>query len=198
MTSAAADAATLPLETLFLSLDDLLLHVFVLVDDLYDQIAPDALRRRPGVHRLKMSDSEILTLSLVQEALSIDCEDSFHRSVGKDYLHLFPKLVSRERYHRRRKALLYLHQMLFHHIARDLACEASHLIIDSAPVETVAFVRSQSGQASIPEASYGFIPSKKRVFFGLRLHALVTSEGAVDSEGAVADFTLVGVYGLAL
>lgn len=172
MTSAVQDPATAPLEELFLLL-------FTTLDDLYPSIAPPELTGRPGAHRLAMSDSEILTLSLMQEALSMDSELAFHRFVSRNYAHLFPRLLSRDRYHRRRKNLLYLHQACFDHFARLAEEQATYLVVDSAPVETVAFARSQSGQASLPEASYGFIPSKKRHFFGLRLHALVTDRGSV-------------------
>lgn len=162
-----------------LPLSDLFLYLFCLIDDLYLDIAPPALRSRPGYHRLRCSDSEILTLSIVQEALSMDSETSFHRFVKKNYLPLFPKLPSRDRYHRRRKALLPLHLRLFQHLARREAAQARYAIIDSLPVETAAFVRSQSAQVSVPEASYGYMPAKKRVFFGFRLHALVSERGAV-------------------
>lgn len=162
-----------------LSLDDLFLVLFVTIDDLYEEIAPVSWQRRPGHHRLRCTDSEILTLSLVQEALSMDSETSFHRFIEKNYRALFPGLPSRDRYHRRRKALLPLHQRLFQHLAQGEAAQARYGIIDSAPVETAAFVRSQSASVSVPEAAYGFLPSKKRVFFGFRLHALVSEHGAV-------------------
>lgn len=166
--------------------DDLILHLFVFVDDLYDALAPTSIRRRPGHHRLRLSDSEVLTLSLLQEALSIDSEASFVRHARRSLLHLFPHLTSRDRYHRRRKALRSMHQVLFAHLAADAERVAAYLIIDSAPVETVRFARSQSGQRSIPEAQYGYIAARKQTFFGLRLHALVSD------QGAVVDFGLTG------
>lgn len=177
MTSAAARAAT-P------SLEELLLCVFVLVDDLYDHIAPDAVRHRPGVQRAQFCDSEVITLSLVQEALSMDSEETFHRFVKRNYLYLFPRLLSRDRYHRRRKALLGVALHLFQHLAQPFQAQAQWLVFDSAPVETAAFARSQSASVSMPEAAYGYCPAKKRHFFGFRLHALITN------EGAIVDFTL--------
>ena len=152
---------------------------FVFVDDLYNALAPEHIRRRPGHHRLRLSDSEVITLSLLQEVLSLDSEASFFRHARRCLLHLFPHLTSRDRYHRRRKALRSMHQVLFAHLAAHAEAEAAYLIIDSAPVETVKFARSQSGQRSIPEAAYGYVAARKQVFFGCRLHALVSDEGAV-------------------
>ena len=168
------------------ALDDLILHLFVFVDNLYADLAPEHIRRRPGYHRLRLSDSEVLTLSLLQEALSLDSEASFFRHARRSLLHLFLHLTSRDRYHRRRKALRSMHQVLFAHLAAEAEAEAAYLIVDSAPVETVRFARSQSGQRSIPEAQYGYVAARKQTFFGLRLHALVSD------RGAVVDFGLTG------
>ena len=159
--------------------DDLILHLFVYVDDLYQSAAPDHILYRPGHERLSLSDSEVLTLSLLQEALSMDSEASFFRHARRNLLHLFPRLVSRDRYHRRRKALVSMHQVLFAHLAAQAEAASSYLIVDSAPVETVKFARSQSGKRSIPEAAYGYVAARKHVFFGLRLHALVSDTGAL-------------------
>lgn len=162
-----------------LSLEDLFLLVFVTVDDLYRALVPETIRHRSQHHRIAFSDSEVLTLSLMQEALGLDSEASFHHFVSTNYRHLFPQLISRDRYHRRRKALAGVHLVLFRHLADRLAETARYLIVDSAPIETVAFARSKSGQASIAQARFGYTASKKRFFFGLRLHALVSDTGAV-------------------
>lgn len=162
-----------------LSLEDMFLLLYCTIDDLYQELVPEAIRRRSQHRRIRFSDSEVLTLSLMQEALSMDSERSFHRYVQKNYLHLFPRLVSRDRYHRRRKALWSVEALLLGHLSEKLAQGARWLVVDSAPVETVKFARSQSGRRSIPEAEYGYIALEKRVFFGLRLHSLITDQGAL-------------------
>ena len=161
------------------SLEDLFLTVFCLIDDLYQELVPEALRYRSQHRRIEMSDSEVITLSIMQEALSMDSEESFLRFVRRNYLHLFPVLLARDRYNRRRCALTEVQLLLFRHMAAFFKKRAEHLIVDSAPVETAAFVRSQSAAVSIAEAAYGYIPSKKRHFFGFRLHSLVSDEGAL-------------------
>lgn len=164
-----------------LSLEDMFLLLYCTIDDLYQENVPSSIRTRSQHQRIQFSDSEVLTLSLMQEALSNDSERSFHRFVQKNYLHLFPQLLSRNRYHRRRKALWAVQKLLLTHLGRILAEQVRWLVVDSAPVETVKFARSQSGRRSIPEAEYGYIPAEKRVFFGLRLHALISDLGAVVS-----------------
>ena len=51
------------------SLDDVFLLVYCLIDDLYAELAPTAVRQRPQHERIEMSDAEVLTLSVLQEAL---------------------------------------------------------------------------------------------------------------------------------
>jgi hypothetical protein len=162
-----------------LSLEDMFLLLYCLLDDLYQEHVPPAVRLRSQHGRIQFSDSEVLTLSLMQEALSNDSERSFHRFVRKNYLHLFPHLVTRDRYHRRRKALWAVQAHLLSVLSRRLAKEVRWLVVDSAPIETAKFARSQSGRRSIPEAEYGYIPAEKRVFFGLRLHLVISDQGAV-------------------
>lgn len=166
------------------SLDDLFLIAYTLLDDLYRELAPPALRHRPRYERAEMSDAEVLTLSAMQEALSMDSEASFLRFVAREHGPLFPRLLARDRYSRRRRALTGIALLLFRRLADAFEHRARWLVIGSAPVETAAFVRSQSAGVSMPEAAYGYIPSKKRHFFGFRLHAVVTD------EGALADFAL--------
>ena len=163
---------TLPTEEMFL-------HLFCLIDDLYKACVPETVRHRPGAERLRFSDSEVITLSLMQEALSNDSETSFHRLVEKNYRALFPQLLERSRYHRRRKALSGVQLHLLRQLMEALKTLAAWFVVDSAPIETVAFARSRSGRYSMPEAAYGYVAAKRRHFFGFRLHLLITDEGAV-------------------
>ena len=59
-----------------------------------------------------MIDSEIIIFSVMQEGRSNDSEPSFHRVDRKDYLDLFPALICRFRYHRRRKDLMGIQRKL--------------------------------------------------------------------------------------
>ena len=161
------------------SIEDLFLVVFCYVDDLYNELVPEPIQRRSQYKRIEMSDAEVITLSIMQEALSMDSEESFLRFVSKNYRHLFPRLLSRDRYNRRRRALMQTSLLLFRHLASFFRGRSQYLIVDSAPVETAAFVRSQSASVSMPEAAYGFIASKKRYCFGFRLHGLVSHERAI-------------------
>jgi hypothetical protein len=161
------------------SIEDLFLMLYCTIDDLYNELVPTCIQARSQHERITCSDSEVLTLSAMQEALSMDSEESFLRFVRKNYLHLFPHLLSRDRYNRHRRDLTEVSLVLFRYLAAFFKQRTQHLVVDSAPVETACFVRSQSAALSMPEAAYGFMASKKRHFFGFRLHSLVSDEGAL-------------------
>ena len=71
---------------------------YCLVDDLYAERVPRALFRCPQYECMEMSDAEMLTLSVVREALSIDSASSFIRFIQREYEHLFARLLSRDCY----------------------------------------------------------------------------------------------------
>lgn len=163
---------TLPTEELFLVL-------YCIIDELYKEVAPDWVRQRPGSSRMKMTDPEIICLSVMQEGRSNDSELSFHRLVQKDYLHLFPGLVSRSRYHRRRKALMGIQRQMLRTLMGRLRVAAAWLIVDSAPVTTAESPRWKSARMSIWAAEAGYCPAKQQFFLGFRLHLLVSETGAL-------------------
>ena len=173
--TAVTHKATLP----ELPLADLALVVYTLVDDLYDALIPEHVRLRPGHHRMSLTDPEVITLAVLQEARCNDSETSFIRQIRRDHPDLFPDLLSVSRYHRRRKALTGVQQALFARLAEALSDGAGWHILDSAPVETTKVERSQTGKRSIPEAMYHFKIVRHQLFFGFRLHLVITDEGAV-------------------
>jgi hypothetical protein len=53
----------------------------------------------------KMSDCEIIALSLVGETIGIDSENYLFGKIKSDHIHDFPNLIHRSRFNRRRKRL---------------------------------------------------------------------------------------------
>ena len=159
--------------------DELFLILYCILDDLYAEVVPDEVRFRNGVDRIVMTDTEIITLSVVQEGHSNDSELSFHRVVQKDYCHLFPCLISRSRYHRRRKALMGIQREMLRFLMNRLRLLAMWLALDSAPITTAKSPRWKSARLSIWAAEAGFAPSKRQFFLGFRLHLLVSNTGAI-------------------
>src|SRR6516165_3781930 len=114
--------------------EDFCTWIYVVVDDLYQQIAP--LFHRPGPAP-RCSDSELLALALIGECRGWDVETELLGHF-RDYRHLFPVLPTQSRFNRRRRQLLRAFQLLRQLVLRmlDLA-QDRQCAIDSLPVPVV-------------------------------------------------------------
>ena len=74
------------------NLTDLFTNIFVIIDDIYNEIIPIGIRNRRNIKDSKLSDSEIITISIVGELLTIDSEKSFFSLLKREYKELFPRL----------------------------------------------------------------------------------------------------------
>ena len=67
------------------NLTDLFTNIFVIIDDIYNEIIPIGIRNRRNIKDSKLSDSEIITISIVGELLTIDSEKLFFSLLKKEY-----------------------------------------------------------------------------------------------------------------
>lgn len=169
--------------------DDFCLYVYVIVDDLWEQIAPRLSKPGPAP---ECSDSELLTMLLVGECRGWDVETDM-MSYWREYPDLFPSVPAQDRFNRRRRnltpAINLLRQTLL--AMMDLA-EDRQCAIDSLPIPVVQFhlVPGSTGDWRAHGAAFGKVSSKKLVIFGYKLHLLVTLSGLiVDFELAPANAT---------
>ena len=77
------------------NLIDLFTDIFVIVDDIYNEIIPISIRNRCTIKDKKLYDSEIINISIVGELLTIDSEKSFFSLLKREYKELFPRLEDR-------------------------------------------------------------------------------------------------------
>ena len=159
--------------------DDFVTYLFVIVDDLWKGIAP--LYHRPGPEPSTCSDSELITVAIVSECRSWAREtNAMHE--WRSYRHLFPRLPERSRYNRRRRnlwgAINQIRQLVLSIL--DVAQDA-HGAIDSIPIPVVSFhlAPQRSRDWDAHGATYGYCASKGEVFFGYRLHLVVTLGGVI-------------------
>lgn len=59
------------------NLKDFFAVSFVLIDDVYNVIIPSSIQNRRNIFKSKLSDSEIIVISLVGEALTIEYEKAW-------------------------------------------------------------------------------------------------------------------------
>ena len=158
--------------------DDFATWMFVLIDDIWQQI--EHLYRRPGPDP-DCSDSELFTLAIVGECREWDKETNL-LGEWQNYRHLFPILPERSRFNRRRRnlmgALNHVRQIALAtlDVAQDKQC-----VIDSLPIPVVQFhlVPSSTGDWAAHGATFGHCATKKRTIFGYRLQLLITLGGTI-------------------
>jgi transposase len=158
--------------------DDFCTWMFVLIDDIWQVIAP--LYTRPGPQP-ECSDSELMTLAIVGECREWDKETNL-LAEWQGYRDLFPLLPERSRFNRRRRKLMgalnHIRQMVLRvlDVAQDGQC-----VIDSLPIPVVQFhlVPSSTGDWAAHGATFGKCATKKQTIYGYRLHLLITVGGAI-------------------
>jgi hypothetical protein len=110
------------------NLDLLLLVVYCIVDDF--------LPKRPGNARRRITDAEIITLSIAQAIMGIPSDRRFLALARRQIGHLFPHLPERTAYHKRRRRLSRQTEALIAEFARRSPGYVDDLLlVDSTPVE---------------------------------------------------------------
>lgn len=169
--------------TLTATFEDFILLVYIIIDDLYQQSAPASVSQRRNADTAKMSDSEIITLSICGELAGIDSENAWYSFVKRNYRHLFPRLCSRTRFNRTRRALLQVTELIRQKLIFAFPIPVSrYFVIDSFPLPVCKFGRARYSRSFREDgANYGKCPSKKETYFGFKVHALITIEGYITA-----------------
>ena len=166
--------------TVIATFEDFILTTYVIIDELYHQFALPEVAKRRHVLDAKLSDSEIITLVFVVSCLALVLLVFFRK---KNYRHLFPKLCSRSRFNRTRRALMQTTELLRQKMLSVFPVPvSSYCIIDSFPLAVCKFGRARYCKTFRSQgADYGKCPSKKETYFGYKVHALVTLEGYITA-----------------
>lgn len=169
--------------TIIETFEDFILLVYTIIDDLYHQFVPTSVSQRRNVDTAKMSDSEIITLSICGELAGIDSENAWYSFVKRNYRHLFPRLCSRTRFNRTRGALLQVTELLRQKLTHSFPIPTSrYFVIDSFPLPVCKFGRARYCRSfRVDGANYGKCPSKKETYFDFKVHALITIEGYITA-----------------
>lgn len=169
--------------TIIATFEDFIVTVYVIIDDLYSQYAPDAVCKRRNIQDAKLSDPEIITIGICGELVGIDSENAWFSFVKKNYRYLFPKLCSRTRFNRTRRALLQVTELIRQKLFSVFSIPCSqYFVVDSFPLAVCKFGRARYCQSFRQDgADYGKCPSKKETYFGYKVHALITLEGFITA-----------------
>jgi len=186
------------------NLTDFFTLVYVLIDDLYKEHVPNEIKNRRNVDTAILTDSEIITISIVGELLGVSSEKSWYNFVSRNYSNLFPQMCDRTRFNRIRRNLASVINELRNRMNAYMdITNSQYRIIDSFPLPVCKFGRARFNKTFRGHgADYGYCPSKKETYYGYKVHVLCTLEGyitdfivtpaSVDDRAAV--FELVEHY----
>ncbi len=78
---------------------EILLIIFVLVDDWYQEHASDFRKSTPG-QKPEFNDSEVMTIMLAMDFIPFPSERQFVAYIRANHLDLFPKLLVQSQFNR--------------------------------------------------------------------------------------------------
>jgi hypothetical protein len=148
-------------------------------------IADDFLPKPPENARRKITDAEVATLCVAQAIMGVTSDYRFIAVASRRLRHLFPRIPTRDAYHKRRLRLSGQLEALVARFARESPGFVDDvLLVDSTPVECARSRETvkRGGSSSLADAltdagDYGYCASHSRHFFGFRLHALFAPDG---------------------
>ncbi|MFM9824967.1 IS982 family transposase [Flavobacterium sp.] len=141
------------------------------------------LEYKSGVGRkTKISDLEIVALSLTAEFMSIDSKNSLFKLVDTSQI---TNLIERSQFNkRRRKLFLFSEEVRIKLSSRFLEFE-DYFIVDSMPLEICKFARHRRIKICKKEfetaPSKGFCASQNTWFYGYKLHGVCSVSGIFHS-----------------
>ena len=153
--------------------EEALTVLFCLIDDAYVLLNPKG-RCYESIKRL--SDSEVITLALLQQLRGVESERSFLRDAQRFFSHLFPGVVGLHpsSLHRRVRKLRRFLEPLRREVVRELVGDPETLLVDSTLLAAL-HPRQVAQSAGFPGA--GWVRWGSFSVYGVKLHLLCATNG---------------------
>lgn len=147
--------------------------LFCLIDDAYALLNPNGRRYGP---LKRLSDSEVITLALLQQLRGVESERSFLRDAERFFSHLFPGVVGLHpsSFHRRVRKLRRFLEPLRREIVPDLVGDPETLLVDSTLLAAL-HPRQVAQSAGFPGAAW--VRWGSFSVYGVKLHLLCAKNG---------------------
>ena len=152
-------------------MDDKIIATFCLCDDLLKAM------HHPEDRQCQMNDAEIMTTAFVA-ALFFRGNHESARAMLQQHGYI-PHMVSKSRFSRRLHRIKDIFIVFFNLLAqtwKTLNTDAIY-VIDSIPVAVCDNIRIRRSKIYSKEDFRGYQASKKRYFYGLKIHQMVTKDG---------------------
>ena len=160
-----------------ISITELLLVMYVIVDDWYQEQGQIILKGKPG-QKPRLADSEVITLMLAQDYIPYPGENQYIGYLKANYLELFPDLITQSQYNRRARNLRLLVEEMRRYWLQALGLLTQRdLLLDTKPIPVMGYKRSKRRSDFAGSADYGFCASRNLKYYGYKLVSLCTLEG---------------------
>ena len=130
----------------------------------------------------KMTDLEVVALSLTSEFMSIDSENSLFKQISSDQI---SNLIERSQFNKRRRKLFLFSEKIRIKLADFFLEFENYFIVDSMPLEICKFSRHNRVKICKEEfetaPSKGFCASQNNWFYGYKLHGVCSVSGVFHS-----------------
>ena len=177
-------------------MDDKIIATFCLCDDLLKAMG------HPEDRQGQMNDAEIMTTACIA-SLCFRGNHESARAMLKQHGYL-PHMLSKSRFSRRLHRIKGLFLVLFELLGqtwKTLNTEAIY-VIDSLPIAVCDNIRIRRAKIYTDEQFRGYQASKKRYFYGLKIHLMVTKDGqpveCFLTHGGFGDVDAMKYYAYAL
>lgn len=134
------------------------------------------------IRKPKLSNLEIIAMSLTAEYMSLDSECQLFRTIDGTYL---SGLIERSVYNRRKRKLLSLLEIIRSKLCLNFNEFEDYFIVDSMPLEVCKNARSK--RSTICKEEYyawpdkGYCASQKSYYYGYKLHGVCSVNGIFQS-----------------
>ena len=152
-------------------MDDKIIATFCLCDDLLKA------KHHQEDHQCQMNDAEIMTTAFIASLFFRGHHESA-RAMLKQQGYI-PHMLSKSQFNRRLHRIKELFIILFNLLGKTwktLNTDAIY-VIDSLPIAVCDNIRIRRSKIYSDENFRGYQASKKRYFYGLKIHLMVTQDG---------------------
>ena len=191
-----------------MDLEEFIIAVYCLVDDGLKEASGDRRIRARGPAPI-LADSEVLTIEVVGEFLSLDQDTALVDHFRRHHADLFPALpsVHRTTFARQAANLWRWKERLWQAFLERIPSDPRVNLVDSFPVPVCRFARAHRCRLFRGEAAFGHDEVARGTYYGFRCHVRVRWPGVVAavslapanaSDLAVLPELVEGTWGFAV
>lgn len=165
-------------------LEDYIINAFCLIDDLYKEILTSNKIRKSGYAPILL-DSEIITMLIVGEFLSLDDDKKIWLHFKSSYLALFPNLEQiRYKVFNKQSNHLWNVVRIIHSKLLNKIGTWNLYLADGLPLPLCHYARANKSKLFKDKAVKYFCAAKNERYYGLKI-LLVTTESGIPIDYAV-------------